>query len=104
MKTNKIQENIKHQIKVAINCKEDLDTASWGYEQGVLITCNEAKLLIEEIEKAIQTQKQATADLINDEIKFLIDLKHNYNHEGESYKQIEERLSKLKQMLVEKND
>jgi hypothetical protein len=44
------------------------------------------------IRKHIDFQKK-------DEVMFLLDLKHNYNHEGESYKQITERLNDL-----QKND
>jgi len=35
---------------------------------------------------------------------FLIDLKHNYNHEGESYKKITEKIEKLKQEIDKNAD
>lgn len=42
-----IIEKLQKQIDEAIECNQPLDEASWGYEQGVIITVNEAKEIIE---------------------------------------------------------
>jgi len=54
----------------------------------------------------VNGKKQATADLINDEIKFLKKLQNKTTSGRFVYetKDIDERLEELKQMLVEKNE
>ena len=43
----KIISNLKRQVANAKKYKNGMDEASWGYEQGVLITPNEALAIIE---------------------------------------------------------
>jgi hypothetical protein len=42
-----IIEKLQKQIDEAIECNQPLNEASWGYEQGVIITVNEAKEILE---------------------------------------------------------
>lgn len=50
--TRTILEKLKFSVSVAEQCNEDLDATSWGLQEGVLISCNDAKLIIELIEKS----------------------------------------------------
>ena len=48
--TRTILEKLKFSVSVAEKCNEDMNAVSWGMQEGVLISCNDAKLLIELIE------------------------------------------------------
>ncbi len=48
--TKRILADLKSSVKIAQDCNEDLDAVSWGWQEGVLISCNDAKLIIELIE------------------------------------------------------
>jgi hypothetical protein len=37
---------LKERIKEAIKNKDDMDSVSWGYQEGILISPNEAKLIL----------------------------------------------------------
>lgn len=50
--TKLLLEKLKARSQTAIDCNEDLDAVSWGLQEGVLISCNDAKLIIELIEKS----------------------------------------------------
>jgi len=51
--TRTILEKLKFSVSVAEKCNEDMNAVSWGMQEGVLISCNDAKLLIELIEKSV---------------------------------------------------
>jgi len=48
--TRKLLENLKANLSIAEQCNESRDSVSWRLQEGVLISCNDAKLLIELIE------------------------------------------------------
>ena len=50
--TKLILAKLKEKVQTAIDCNEDMDAVSWGMQEGVLISCNDAKLIIELIEKS----------------------------------------------------
>lgn len=50
--TKLILAKLKARSQTAIDCNEDMDATSWGMQEGVLISCNDAKLIIELIEKS----------------------------------------------------
>lgn len=47
----KLIADLKRQIKSCKKFDVNPDSASWGYEEGVLLTANEAKSIVEQIEK-----------------------------------------------------
>ena len=47
-----IQKIIQAKIDSCELCGEDPDSASWGYQEGVLISCNQAKELLQLLSKA----------------------------------------------------
>lgn len=47
----KLIADLKRQIKSCKKFDVNPDAASWGYEEGVLLTANEAKSIVEQIEK-----------------------------------------------------
>jgi len=81
-----------------------------GNEEGDKVFNLGYKKASEDIEKGKNLRKrmfefgynQALAEKglikIEDELNFLIDLKFNYNHEGESYKKISERIKQLQEL------
>lgn len=50
--TKRILEDLKSSVEIAQDCNEDMNAVSWGMQEGVLISCNDAKLLIELIERS----------------------------------------------------
>ena len=44
-------ERMQLDIDFAIRNECDLDSCSWGYEEGVIITVNEARFIIDELNK-----------------------------------------------------
>ncbi len=50
--TKRILDDLKSSVEIAQDCNEDMNAVSWGMQEGVLISCNDAKLLIELIEKS----------------------------------------------------
>ena len=40
-------ERLSQSIAFAAEAGEDADAASWSYQEGILISCNEAKLIVE---------------------------------------------------------
>jgi len=51
--TRTILEKLKANLSIAEQCNESRDSVSWRMQEGVLISCNDAKLLIELIEKSV---------------------------------------------------
>lgn len=47
MSIEKLTKRLQDSIDFALDNEEDLDAASWNYQEGVLITVNEAKLLLD---------------------------------------------------------
>jgi|GEM_PF-3648181 hypothetical protein len=47
MSIEKLTKRLQGSIDFALDNEEDLDAASWNYQEGILITVNEAKLLLE---------------------------------------------------------
>ena len=47
MSIEKLTKRIQGSIDFALDNEEDLDAASWNYQEGILITVNEAKLLLD---------------------------------------------------------
>jgi hypothetical protein len=47
MSIEKLTKRLQGSIDFALDNEEDLDTASWNYQEGILITVNEAKLLLD---------------------------------------------------------
>jgi hypothetical protein len=43
----KLTKRLEGCIDFALDNEEDLDAASWNYQEGILITVNEAKLLLD---------------------------------------------------------
>ena len=56
-----------------------------------------------EEQRIIIAIKETRIDALKEEIAFLIDLKHNYNHAGESYRYIENRIIDLKEEIENGN-
>ncbi len=48
--TRTILEKLKANLSIAEQCNETRDHVSWRFQEGVLISCNDAKLIIELIE------------------------------------------------------
>ena len=51
MTMKEIIKNIERQLEDIKKFKEPMDEASWGYEEGVLLSGNEAKAVIEQLKK-----------------------------------------------------
>jgi hypothetical protein len=47
MSIEKLTKRLQGCIDFALDNEEDLDAASWNYQEGILITVNEAKLLLD---------------------------------------------------------
>jgi hypothetical protein len=47
MSIEKLTKKLQGSIDFALDNEEDLNAASWNYQEGVLITVNEAKLLLD---------------------------------------------------------
>ncbi len=47
MSIEKLTKRLQGNIDFALDNEEDLDAASWNYQEGILITVNEAKLLLD---------------------------------------------------------
>lgn len=47
MSIDKLTKRLQGSIDFALDNEEDLDAASWNYQEGILITVNEAKLLLD---------------------------------------------------------
>jgi hypothetical protein len=47
MTIEKLTKRLQGSIDFALDNEEDLDAASWSYQEGILITVNEAKLLLD---------------------------------------------------------
>ena len=47
MNIEKLTKRLQGSIDFALDNEEDLDAASWNYQEGILITVNEAKLLLD---------------------------------------------------------
>lgn len=47
MSIEKLTKRLQGSIDFALDNEEDLDAASWNYQEGILITVNEAKLLLD---------------------------------------------------------
>jgi hypothetical protein len=47
----RIEEDIRYEMKYAKERKTDLDARSWGWEQGILISINEARELVDIVKK-----------------------------------------------------
>ena len=50
-KAKLLKNRLQASIDFAVKMNEDLDSVSWNYQEGVLLSCNEAKLVIELINK-----------------------------------------------------
>ena len=66
-----IIEKLKEQIANSIEYGNDLDAASWGMQEGVLITANEAQQIVEALEgmekiKASIQKEREFQDKVND--------------------------------------
>jgi hypothetical protein len=46
-----LKNRLQDSIDFAVGMNEDLDSVSWNYQEGILLSCNEAKLVIELINK-----------------------------------------------------
>jgi hypothetical protein len=55
--TKRILDDLKSSVEIAQDCNEDMNAVSWGMQEGVLISCNDAKLLIELIENNEYTSR-----------------------------------------------
>jgi len=47
MSIEKLTKRLQGSVDFALDNEEDLDAASWNYQEGILITVNEAKLLLD---------------------------------------------------------
>ena len=47
MSIEKLTKRLQGSIDFALDNEEDLNAASWNYQEGILITVNEAKLLLD---------------------------------------------------------
>jgi hypothetical protein len=47
MSIKKLTKRLQGSIDFALDNEEDLNSASWNYQEGILITVNEAKLLLD---------------------------------------------------------
>lgn len=52
---------LKGRISESVEFKDDPNTACWGSEIGILITRNEANLIVGELEKPLPTDEQIEA-------------------------------------------
>lgn len=50
-KSELLKNRLQASIDFAVKMNEDLDSVSWNYQEGILLSCNEAKLVIELINK-----------------------------------------------------
>lgn len=60
MSIKKIIKNIEGQIYDCIKGGEDLDSASWQLEEGVLLSVNEARAIIAALQQAIEADAPKT--------------------------------------------
>jgi hypothetical protein len=50
-------ERLQSDIETAIECENDLNWRNWIYEEGILITVNEARLIVETLRKVKPKEK-----------------------------------------------
>lgn len=50
-KAQKLKDRLQASVDFAIEQKEDMDVSSWNYQEGILLTPNEAKLVIDLVKK-----------------------------------------------------
>lgn len=55
-KIESLQKRLQKSVDLAEKMEEDLDSASWIMQEGILLTYNEAKLIINLIKKSKQTK------------------------------------------------
>ena len=48
----KIIETLKTQVQILKESKDDMNAASWNYEEGVIITGNQAQKIIDELSRS----------------------------------------------------
>ena len=56
MSIEKLTKRLQGSIDFALDNEEDLDSASWNYQEGILITVNEAKLLLDLVKNCFQKE------------------------------------------------
>lgn len=66
MSIEKLTKRLQGSIDFALANEEDLNALSWNYQEGILITVNEAKLLIDIIQ-LLKDYEQWEADIINED-------------------------------------
>ena len=63
MSIENIRDRFKNSINYSIRHDEDLDASGWNNQDGILLSCNEAKLLLENEESLIKQNEEMKAML-----------------------------------------
>ena len=86
----KLTSNLRTQYLEAKKNGDDLESASWGYMEGVVITVNEAKEIVE----ALNSAKKALSGLINGSAKEFADI-YGFGPQREEAVLVLKKLKKL---------
>ena len=61
-KAELLKNRLQASIDFAVKMNENLDSSSWNYQEGILLSCNEAKLVVELIKKITLTDVGCSLD------------------------------------------
>ena len=69
----KLKDRLQASVDFAIEQKEDMDVSNWNYQEGILLTPNEAKLVIDLVKKlTIPVVVGQSEQLAEHECKFYV--------------------------------
>ena len=92
MSIENIRDRFKNSINYSIRHDKDLDASGWNNQDGILLSCNEAKLLLENEESLIKQNEEMKAML--EKIVLVTD---NFNGSFQDFK--ERYNSEIKKLL-----
>ena len=78
MSIEKLTKRLQGSIDFALDNEEYLDAASWNYQEGILITVNEAKLLLDLVKNC------SIPDVVGQSEQLLAVAEYVYNHFDDS--------------------
>ena len=68
-KAELLKNRLQTSIDFAVKMNENLDSSSWNYQEGILLSCNEAKLVVELIKKLTLTDVvKSDSELLHTEV------------------------------------
>ena len=93
-----IRDRFKNSINYSIRHDEDLDASGWNNQDGILLSCNEAKLLLENEESLIKQNEE-----MKEMLEKIVLVTDNFNGSFQDFKErynseIEKFLNKTTQL------